>query len=262
MTEGPDGTARTDRPRRAPDTPEDRPLLAVRGVSKSFGRLRAVDGLDLDVRSGEILGIAGPNGAGKSTLFNILTRVPFGADAGTVEFDGRSITSASPRTIVRAGLVRTFQTEAAFDTLSAWDNVRVAARYGGGDERTSTIVTLLDRVGLGHRRHEVARDLPLFAKKRLMIATALTTTPRLLLLDEPASGLNDHEQAELVDLIRGIHASGVTIVVIEHVLPLLHALAGRLVVMAAGRHLAEGPPAEVLRDDRVIEAYVGRRGAA
>jgi branched-chain amino acid transport system ATP-binding protein len=239
-----------------------RHLLVAEGATKSFGRLRAVDDLTFAVAQGEILGIAGPNGAGKSTLFNILSGAPYPADAGRISFAGQRIENASPRAICRAGLVRTFQTETVFDTLSVWENVQIAGRYGGRYSGRADlhqgVASVLELVGLAAVAHATAANLALAAKKRLMIASAVVCKPRLLLLDEPASGLNDGEQAEFVELAREIHNAGVTLVIIEHVLPLLMRLADRLLIMAAGKPLAEGPPATILHDERVVEAYVGK----
>jgi branched-chain amino acid transport system ATP-binding protein len=237
------------------------PLLTARGLRKSFGRLVAVDDVSFDVGHGDVLGIAGPNGAGKTTLFNLLTRLPFAPDAGTVAIDGRSLDRLSPRRVCRAGLVRTFQAEAAFDTLTAYDNVLVASAYGarhpGRRARRAATDEALAALALDDVREVPAGDLPLLAKKRLMIASALATGPRVVLLDEPAAGLNRDEQDQLAGDVRRIRDRGVAVVIIEHVLPLLTRLADRLMVLAEGRVLAEGPPREILADRRVIEAYVG-----
>ncbi len=237
-------------------------LLEVAGLRKSFGRLAAVDGLDLVVGRGEILGVAGPNGAGKSTLINLLTKVPFAPDAGEVRLEGRSLRRASARAICRAGLVRTFQAESVFDTLSPYDNVRLAAAYGrrgalAGRSLRGIVGECLEAVGLDDPGAVESQHLPPIDKKKLMIASALAMDPLLLCLDEPASGLIEPEQRELEQIMLGLRERGVAILVVEHVLPLLRHVADRLVIMAAGRVLAEGRPDAVLAEQRVIDAYIG-----
>ncbi|KAF5292403.1 hypothetical protein FQR65_LT20295 [Abscondita terminalis] len=235
------------------------PLLEVRDVARHFGGFRAVDGVSFTVEQGEILGIAGPNGAGKSTLFNLITGTPFGPSAGTVRFDGTDITGKRPHRIARLGLRRTFQAEQLFGTLSVEDNVRVAAGHlGSGAGRVGDDVNrALDRVDLSGVRTELSADLPLYEKKRLMIATALVGQPKLLMLDEPAGGLNTEDQESLVQLLAALRGEGLTLIIIEHVLSLLRQLAGRMLVMAVGQVLVEGDPAEVLNSPEVLEAYLG-----
>jgi ABC-type branched-subunit amino acid transport system ATPase component len=237
------------------------PLLELRDVGKSFGRLAAIDGVDLEVQRGEVLGIAGPNGAGKSTLFNVITGVPFRADRGSIRFDGQSIERLRPRVICRRGIARTFQAEVTFDTLSAYNNVFVAAKYGcersDVDRPSKRAADALEYVGLWDRRDDPAADLPVLAKKKLMIASALACEPKLLLLDEPAAGLTEGEQEEIAQLVGLMSSRGVAVVVIEHVLPLLTRIASRMVILASGRVLVSGTPAEVVADQRVIEAYTG-----
>jgi branched-chain amino acid transport system ATP-binding protein len=250
----------TGDPLRRPTTVVE-PVLRVRGLRKSFGRLAAVDGLDFDVAAGEVLGVAGPNGAGKSTVVNLLTKIPFGPDGGEVELRGVSIAGASPRSICLRGLSRTFQAESVFESLSVADNVRVAAAYGqprrarrGHAER---IGRSLEITGLAASAQQSAGSIPLIDKKRLMIASALATDPCVLMLDEPASGLTEDEQRDLAELIRRVNGEGVAIVVIEHVLPLLRAVANRLMILVSGRLLVEGSPDAVLADQRVVAAYIG-----
>jgi len=239
------------------------PLLTVTEVTKAFGKILAVNGASFTVYRGEIFGIAGSNGAGKSTLFNLINRVPYGPDAGTVRFEGAPIQSLPPHLICRRGITRTFQTESVFDTLSVEDNIRVGAVYGlarSGDAGWKERVReALEFVGLWDQRSRFARDLALFEKKRVMLASALATAPKMLLLDEPAAGLNRAEQAHTIELIRRINASGTTIILIEHVLPLLLTLSHRVMFLNAGRPLVEGAPDAVMRDERVIQAYLGSR---
>lgn len=237
------------------------PLLTVEKVTKRFGAFVAVNEVSLEVAEGEVLGIAGPNGSGKSTLFNILTSVPYRADGGRVIFKGDVVSGLRPFDIARQGLVRTFQKDSEFRSLSARDNVLIGTHcrpHGGRRDEHTAIERALDRVGFDPaQRDRVAGNLSIFGKKQLMIATALVSEPALLMLDEPASGLTKPEIDQLRDLILTLNRSGTTIVVIEHVLALLVAVAQRLVILNEGRVLAEGDPATVVRDPQVIAAYLG-----
>jgi branched-chain amino acid transport system ATP-binding protein len=238
-------------------------MLSVRGATKSFGRLLAVDDVSFEVAEGEIFGIAGPNGAGKTTLFNLISGIPFHADRGTIAFQERPIEALPPYEIYHLGVARTFQKETAFDTLTVEQNVRVSAVFGRAHRRETydqEITRALALLELLQLRTTIAGELPLYAKKRLMIASAIVSNPRLLMLDEPAGGLSALEQAEIERLILALRASGMTIVIIEHVLPLLFGVSDRLMIMDFGQKIAEGPPQAVARDDTVIEAYLGQRG--
>lgn len=243
-------------------------LLDVRHVRKSFGGFAAVDDVSFGVDRGEVLGIAGPNGAGKSTLFNLITGIPFGPSDGRIDFDGRRIDRLPPHRISRLGLRRTFQAEQVFETLSVADNLEVSARYlhPGPGLGLRTIRRdadrVLDLVGLAAYRDERSADLPLFAKKQLMIASALAGAPQLLMLDEPAGGLDVDDQARLLTLLRRLHDEGLTLIVIEHVLSVLREIADRMLMISAGTLLVEGPPAAVLSDPRVLEAYLGEGATA
>jgi branched-chain amino acid transport system ATP-binding protein len=238
-------------------------LLSVSGASKRFGSLRAVTDVSFDVHAGEIFGIAGPNGAGKTTLFNLVTGIPFHADAGEITLLGKSITRLAPHRICQAGIARTFQKESAFDSLTVIENMRVAAAFGRSMHRSSradNIDATLDALALTNLAQRRAGTLPLYAKKRLMVATALVQTPRLLMLDEPGAGLNAVELDQFKGLIESLNSDGLTVIVIEHVLALLFGISHRLMVMDSGEKIAEGPPELVARDDAVIEAYLGERG--
>lgn len=240
-------------------------ILVVKGMSKSFGALKAIRGLSFSLGRGEILGIAGPNGSGKSTLFNILTRIPFGPDTGELVLDGRSLDRLSPRRIVQTGLVRIFQTETDFETLSVIENVLVAMPdddFRDGRRAAETRATeLLAYVGLQGQADRTASDITVYDRKKLMIATALACRPKVLLLDEPAAGLSRPEVAEMIELIRRINADGMSIIVIEHIISLLVSVSNRLLVLNFGELLAEGAPEDVIRDRRVIEAYLGSAAA-
>ncbi|YCK84146.1 ABC transporter ATP-binding protein [Arthrobacter sp. D3-18] len=236
-------------------------LLEVRQVSRRFGGFVAVDNVTLNVDAGEILGIAGPNGAGKSTLFNLISGVPFGPTDGGILFDGIRIDKLPAHRIARLGMRRTFQAEQLFPSLSVSDNIAVANHYLGGRGRTKDVETALETVGITRYRDDKAADIPLLAKKKLMIAGALVSQPRLLMLDEPAGGLNDEDQAELILLLRKLQKGGLTLLIIEHVLSLIRDLAKRMIIMSSGEVLVEGTPDAVLSDPRVMEAYLGKAAA-
>jgi branched-chain amino acid transport system ATP-binding protein len=239
-------------------------ILIVKDATKSFGELRAVDRISFKVEEGEIYGIAGPNGAGKTTLFNLITSIPFHADSGKIAFRSRSIESLPPHEVYRLGVARTFQKETAFDTLTVEQNMRVGAVFGrllARQARAGAISRALKLVDLDGVNDRIAGELPLYAKKRLMIASAIVSNPSLLMLDEPAAGLNPVELEQLDQLMLTLNDElGITIIIIEHVLPVLFGISHRVMVMDSGQRIAEGDPREVARDDTVIEAYLGERG--
>jgi branched-chain amino acid transport system ATP-binding protein len=242
-------------------------LLQVDEVSKAFGSLKAVDGVSFSVQAGEIFGIAGPNGSGKSTLFNIVTGIPFGPDRGRVRLDGTEIQGRSGHRIARMGLARTFQRETSFDGLTVFENALIGATYGGDLKATSEAreraAEALEFVGFAPAGFgRLAGELSVFDRKCLMLATAIATNPRILLLDEPASSLTKPEIEASIDLIRRIAARGITIVLIEHVLTFLMSLSQHLMVLNQGSVLARGLPQEVIADPRVVEAYLGTRRPA
>ena len=235
-------------------------IIEVEGLGKSFGSLVAVDDVSFSIGRGEILGIAGPNGAGKTTLFNLITRNPFGADRGTVVFDGRRIDRLKPHRIMRLGLARTFQKETSFAKLTVAENVRLGGYFAAGlrgRALETAIEATLALFDLAAFRDAPAATLPVYQTKHLMIASAMVARPKLLLLDEPASGLNAVEQAELQQLILRLRGEGTAILIIEHILPLLFGVSERVMVMDFGSKLTEGSPSEISKDPRVIEAYLG-----
>ena len=238
-------------------------ILSVENATKKFGELVAVDNVSFEVEAGEIYGIAGPNGAGKTTLFNLITGIPYTADAGAVYFRGEDISDLSPHKIYERGIARTFQKETAFDTLTVQENVRIGAVFGTElrpEDYEAAVQSSLEALDLSADRDRLAGELSLYAKKRLMIASAIVSKPSLLMLDEPAGGLNVAELSELEKLIRRLSHGEMTIIIIEHVLPLLFGVSNRVMVMDFGERLAEGSPEELARNDVVIEAYLGERG--
>ncbi len=236
-------------------------LLELHAVSKSFGSLQAVSEVTLTIEQGSIFGIAGPNGAGKTTLFNLISGIPFRCDRGTIFLDGREIQNLPPHGICRIGLTRTFQTETAFDLLTVAENVRVGALYGGRQDHVERAVDeALEFLGLTDARNEPAGSLPLHQKKRLMLASAVACRPKVLMLDEPAAGLNQVEYTALGGVILSLRERGVTIVLIEHVLPLLLSVSEQVAIMNSGRVIAQGTPDQIIRNDEVIVAYLGERG--
>jgi branched-chain amino acid transport system ATP-binding protein len=234
-------------------------LLSIEGLRKSYGSLVVADDISLSVREGEALGIIGPNGAGKTTLFSLVTGA-VKPDGGRVSLDGTDITGMAAERRCIAGICRSHQVPHPFEKLTVAENLLVAACFGR-DMRESEVVDdigrILEQTGLASKANRVSGGLPLLDRKRLEMARALATAPRLLLLDEIAGGLTEGECAELVGTIRDIHAGGVTIVWIEHIVHALIAVVDRLVVLNFGRLIAEGEPQAVLRSPEVREIYLG-----
>ena len=233
------------------------PLLELVGVRKRYGAMIVIDGIDFAVQAGEAIGIIGPNGAGKSTLFNLITG-DTRCDAGEVRLAGRAITTLPPHARARAGIGRSYQIPQPFGRMTVYENLLVGAHYagarGGAHARCAGV---LARTGLLAKADALAGTLTLLERKRLELARTLAASPRLLLLDEIAGGLTEAESAALVETIRAVHAGGVTIVWIEHVLPALLPVVSRLMVLAAGRTIADGAPDAVLANTQVRDVYLG-----
>jgi branched-chain amino acid transport system ATP-binding protein len=235
------------------------PILAFEKISKRFGAVVIADGIDLSLSDGEALGLIGPNGAGKTTLFGIATGA-VAPDGGRVMFEGRDITHLKPERRCRLGIARSFQVPQPFDGMSVFENLVVAAAFGNGQSEHSVYDRCFELVqicGLGDKINRPAGSLTLLDRKRLELARALATQPRLLLLDEVAGGLTDQECAMLVDLIKDVRKSGVSIIWIEHIVHALVSVVDRLVVLHGGALIANGVPDEVIHQPSVQEIYMG-----
>ncbi len=241
-------------------------LLDVQGLTKSFGGLTAVKGLTFSVREREIVGFIGPNGSGKTTAFNLITGL-LTPDGGHIWLAGEEITAFRPHAICAKGIARTFQLVKPFAHLSALHNVMVGRIYGrepvaGLAVAASQARDILGFVGLGGREQIEARRLTLVDRKRLELARALATRPRLLLLDEFMAGLNPQEVQTAMALIRRIREAGPAVVMIEHIVMAVMGVSDRVIVLSAGQAIAEGPPEAVAGDPKVIDAYLGGAGVA
>ncbi len=253
------------------DEPGRPPLLSFQGVFKYFGAMAAVDGLSCDIQRGEILGIGGPNGAGKTTLFDVTSGL-IPASAGEIVFDNKVITNMGPVDICHAGLSRTYQLNAAFETLSVRENILCASYYGPRNvffpklrfDRASQDFAddVIEFTDLEDYENDIAQDIPILQRKLLMIASALATRPKLILLDEPVGGLNVDEIVLVMELVRRMHRDhALTIVLIEHVMRFLVALSDRVMIMHHGSKIYEGSTEGLTKDKTVVEVYLGE-GAA
>ena len=248
--------------------------LEVEGLAKNFGGLRAIDNVSFTVPDGSLTAVIGPNGAGKTTVFNLVTNL-YQPDAGALRFYGASILGMSPVRIAATGLIRTFQTARIYPAMTALENVLAGAHlhvrapawqqmlwlgFARREERAliAKADALLELVGLAPFRDTAATDLPMGGQKLLEVVRALMAEPRLLLLDEPAAGLNDAETADLAELLRAVRDSGVTVMVVEHNMSLVMGVADQVIVLDAGSVVAHGTPREIQQDKRVIAAYVGQ----
>ena len=234
-------------------------LLAVAGVTKRFGGITANRDISFEVAAGELVGVIGPNGSGKSTLFEIISGF-YHPDEGEVRLDGARLTGLSPDRVCRLGVARTFQKLRPFAGLTVLDNVTIGALTRTRDVRHARgrARDLLDRVGLGEKADAHARTLSTGQRKRLELARALATEPRVLLLDEVTGGVDQRSIPGLVQLVRELHGGGLTLVVIEHNMRVITAVAQRIVALYLGEKIADGPPDVVTRDRRVVEAYLGQ----
>jgi branched-chain amino acid transport system ATP-binding protein len=242
------------------------PLLDCRGVRKSFGAMVAVKDVSFAIHKGEVLGIGGPNGAGKTTLFELISGLS-PADRGEILFEGQRIEGVPAHSICHLGIARVFQSNAAFDSLTAHHNVLIAAAYGNSSQGLPPLSfdktirrraeEALDFVGYKKPLDAVVRNLPVLDRKLLMIASAIATDPKLLLMDEPVGGLNPEEIDSIMSLVRRLIAEGVTIMLIEHVMRFLVQLSSRVIIMHHGEKIFEGAPQALARDETVKRVYLG-----
>jgi branched-chain amino acid transport system ATP-binding protein len=249
------------------------PFLEIKGVSKHFGGVEAIRDLNFDVTKGEVLGVIGPNGAGKTTLFNLISGFQ-SPEKGTILFEDREITRSKPHVVAKRGVVRTFQSNSLFKSKTVFENVLVAHHLqskmgfwstlfktpGARREETDNsqrAIEILEYLGLGHLRDELAKNLSHGYQRTLGIAVAMAARPKLLMLDEPMTGMNPEEITNMVSLIKGIRNRGTTVLLVEHNMRAVMTLCDRIVVLNHGEKIAEGSPQEIRENRSVIEAYLG-----
>lgn len=233
-------------------------ILEVTGLTKKFGGLTAVSDVTFDIEEGQVYGVVGPNGAGKTTMFNLISGI-YPATAGTILFNGEDVTCLPPYERAKKGIGMTFQIPMSMDSMTVLDNATVGAmlHIPGTMEAKEYADMILEFVGLGSKKDQLAGSLSVIQKKRLEIARALSTKPKLLLLDECMAGLNGAEREAAIDLVKRINKRGISILAIEHVMPVVMGICERVLVLQYGQRIAEGTPEEITKDEKVIAAYLG-----
>ena len=233
-------------------------ILEVTGLTKRFGGLTAVSDVTFDIEEGQVYGVVGPNGAGKTTMFNLISGI-HPATSGTILFNGEDVTCLPPYERAKKGIGRTFQIPMSMDSMTVLDNATVGAmlHIPGTMEAKEYADMILEFVGLGSKKDHLAGSLSVIQKKRLEIARALSTKPKLLLLDECMAGLNGAEREAAKDLVKRINKRGISILAIEHVMPVVMGICERVLVLQYGQRIAEGTPEEITKDEKVIAAYLG-----
>lgn len=235
------------------------PILTIDNVSKSFGGLVAVNEVSFSLAAGQIMGLMGPNGAGKTTLVNLICGF-YKPDSGMIKFNGRDITTLPAHKVSHSGLARTYQIPQPFGELTVLQNIIVAAMYGKGMNMSAAeqmAPEILERTDLVDKRDIIAKDMPTIALKRLEVARALAVDPKVLLVDEAAAGLNESELPRMLEILENIRQSGVSLILIEHVMKVMREAVDTILVIDEGSAIAEGTPEEVMKNQKVIECYLG-----